>query len=426
MWYVSRFQYPLLADIGQFLRFFGFAIKFLTIAFAFALVIILPVHFKFTGKTGLQPGNGTAEADFFPYAYRLQHGFYDDMELLGKKEETKPDTGYLWMYVAFVYLFTGLAIYLLVQETIKIIGVRQMILGSQSTVTDRTIRLSGIPPELRSEEKIQNFIEELEIGKVDSVMLCRDWGELDELMAKRMRCLRRLEESWTLHLGHRRKPSTSVPIVEPRDQDDEEAGLLSGFDDSQAHVSSYERDRPTTKLRFGFLNLQSRKIDAIDYYEEKLRNLDEKIKEARKKEYKPTPLAFVTMDSTAACQMAIQAILSPTPMQLLAGRAPAPADIVWKNTYLPRGNRMARAWMITIIIGLLTILWTFVLVPLAGLLNEDAIKKVWPGLVSFLEQHPIGKSLVQTGLPTLALSLLTVAVPYIYDCKYETLLFEQY
>jgi len=74
--------------------------------------------------------------------------------------------------------------------------------------------------------------------------------------------------------------------------------------------------------------------------------------------------------------------------------------------------------MITILIGLLTILWTFVLVPLAGLLNEDAIKKVSPRLVEFLEQHPIGKSLVQTGLPTLALSLLTVAVPYMYDCKY--------
>ena len=115
--------------------------------------------------------------------------------------------------------------------------------------------------------------------------------------------------------------------------------------------------------------------------------------------------------------MAIQAILSPEPMQLLASRAPAPANIVWPNTYLPRTSRMARAWMITVIIGLLTILWTFVLVPLAGLLNEDAIKKVSPRLVAFLEQHPIGKSLVQTGLPTLALSLLTVAVPYIYDCE---------
>jgi hypothetical protein len=221
------------------------------------------------------------------------------LEGLAKEEKEKPDKGYLWMYVAFVYLFSGLAIYLLVQETRKIIRVRQGILGSQSTVTDRTIRLSGIPPELRSEEKIKAFIEELGIGKVDSVMLCRDWGELDELMEKRMACLRRLEEAWTKHIGYKRKRSPSLPTIEPRDDDDEASRLLSGFDDSL--VSNYDKDRPTKKIRFGLFNLQSRKVDAIDYYEEKLRKLDERIVEARKKEYPPTPLAFVTMDSTAAC-----------------------------------------------------------------------------------------------------------------------------
>jgi hypothetical protein len=34
-----------------------------------------------------------------------------------------------------------------------------------------------------------------------------------------------------------------------------------------------------------------------------------------------------------------------------------------------------------------------------------------------LQEHPIIKSLVQTGLPTLAFSLLTVAVPYLYECS---------
>ncbi len=261
------------------------------------MVVILPVHYKFAGEWGI-PTNSTEEA-FFPYAYRMQQSFYDDLEAFDEKVKVKPDKEYLWMYVAFVYLFSGLAIYLLVRETTKIIRVRQGILGRQSTITDRTIRLSGIPPELRSEEKIKEFIEDLEIGKVDSVMLCRDWGELDGLMAKRMQCLRRLEEAWTVHLGYRRHKNIALPTTEPRDEDDERSHLL-GYDDS-AHVSSYDKDRPTTKIRFGFLKLQSRSVDAIDYYEEKLRKLDEKIKDARKKEYSPTPLAFVTMDSTAAC-----------------------------------------------------------------------------------------------------------------------------
>ena len=203
------------------------------------------------------------------------------------------------MYLGFVYFFSGVAIYLIVKETKKIIRIRQDYLGSQSTITDRTIRLSGIPKQLRTEEQIKETIENLDIGKVDSVTLCRDWGELDGLIDERMTVLRKLETAWTVHLGYKgsTKHSTSRSSQQENGRD-EEARLLDGDDNDQEHV--YVGDRPTMRIWYGFLNLQSRKIDAIDYYEERLRKLDEKIKSARGKEYKPTPLAFVTLDSTAA------------------------------------------------------------------------------------------------------------------------------
>ncbi len=196
----------------------------------------------------------------------------------------------------------------------------------------------------------------------------------------------------------------------------------------------YSQARPTTRIWYGFLNLESRKIDAIDYYEEKLRKLDDQIKMVRKKEFQPTPLAFVTMDTTASCvsillsfvvltvtdmmqQMAVQAILDPSPMQLLANLAPAPSDIVWQNTYLSRRNRMIRAWSITVVIVVLSLFWSALLVPLAGLLSLDSIRKVAPELADALEGSPISRTLVQTGLPTLLVSLLSVAVPYLYQCK---------
>jgi calcium permeable stress-gated cation channel len=340
--------------------------------------------------------------------------------VMEKEKKLKIDTNYLWMYVAFTYFFTGVALYLLVGQTTKIIRIRQAIMGTQSTVTDRTLRLSGIPPDMRSEERITNFIEELEIGKVDSVMLCKNWRKLDDLMRERQRCLRRLEESWALHLG-RHKKSRRAPTSHRNqsafgDDDgdgNEHAQLLSA--EEQAHVSSYGQERPTHTIWHGFLNLQRRKIDAIDYFEEKLRRLDERIEEARKQEYTPTPLAFVTMESTAACQMAVQAILDPTPGQMIASLAPPAAHVIWQNTYLSRNNRMLRAWSIMLIIGFLTIFWAVLLIPLAGLLSIEAIDKVLPGVADALKAHPIAQSLVQTGLPTLVFSLLSVAVPYLYD-----------
>lgn len=109
--------------------------------------------------------------------------------------------------------------------------------------------------------------------------------------------------------------------------------------------------------------------------------------------------------------------MDPEPMKLLANPAPAPADVIWQNTYVPRSSRMLRAWSITLVIAILTVLWSSLLVPLAGLLNIDNIGKVSQGLEDALYAHKNVKALVQTGLPTLLISLLGVAVPYLYYCK---------
>ena len=118
--------------------------------------------------------------------------------------------------------------------------------------------------------------------------------------------------------------------------------------------------------------------------------------------------------------MAVQATMDPEPMTLLANLAPAPVDVVWRNTYLSRYSRMSRAWSITSVILLLTIFWAFLLVPVAGLLNVESIRTVLPQLADVLDRHPIAKSLINSGLPTLIVSLLNLAVPFLYYCEFLT------
>ena len=274
--------------------------------FFFSLVVILPVHIH-VGNDFLGAGDDSGKNDTESELYATIHRLPTiDLATNSTQNSTFPypgfmsmSTDYLWMYLGFVYFFSGVAVYLIIKETQKIIRIRQDYLGSQSTITDRTIRLSGIPKQLRTEELVKETIENLDIGKVDSVTLCRDWGELDDLLNERMAVLRNLETAWTVYLGHdhSNKSLASRPSQQTNGRD-EEARLLENNDNDQQHI--YGGDRPTTRIWYGFLNLQSRKIDAIDYYEERLRKLDEKIKSAREKEYKPTPLAFVTLDSTAA------------------------------------------------------------------------------------------------------------------------------
>ncbi|KAL5117204.1 hypothetical protein ACEQ8H_004893 [Pleosporales sp. CAS-2024a] len=404
-------------DAYVYLAFFKMAMKFLVVTLFFAVAVIKPVHD--THPEGKKP--------------RLDDGDDDDhlrtrntFAMLTSEYEYATD--YLWMYLVFAYLFTALTMYLIVSETRRIIDIRQEYLGSQTTITDRTIRLSGIPLDLRSENKIKEFIEDLQIGKVESVTLCRNWKELDRTFIERQNILRKLEEAWTVHLGSHRveRSLETLPVVQPtplqsthgghgHDDDDESSHLIQSADRDSDYVVPYGRPRPKTKIRYGRFNLRYKIVDAIDYYEEKLRRIDDEIRMLRKKEFEPTSLAFVSMDSVASAQMAIQAVLDPSPLQLLANTSPAPSDVVWSNTYLSRNQRIVRAWSITVAIGILSVFWTTLLVPIAGALNTCSILEVFPGLEETLRRHDVLESLINTQVPTLALSLLNVAVPFLYD-----------
>ena len=71
--------------------------------------------------------------------------------------------------------------------------------------------------------------------------------------------------------------------------------------------------------------------------------------------------------------------------------------------------------MVTVFITTLSILWFFPVAILASLLSICTIQRVAPSLGESLQRHEITKALVQTGLPTLIVSLLNVLVPYLYD-----------
>ncbi|KAH6612707.1 hypothetical protein C7974DRAFT_369744 [Boeremia exigua] len=405
-------------DAYVYLAFFKMAIKFLLVTLFFALTVIKPVHDTHQEKEGKKPYLGGDGDDTNEQLEMRSATIWSTFGGHGYEYYTD----YLWMYLVFVYLFTALILYLIVSETRRIIDIRQEYLGSQTTITDRTIRLSGIPLDLRSNDEIKQFIEDLGIGRVESVTLCRNWKELDDKITRRQTVLRKLEEAWTVHLGSRRveRSLETLPVIQPLPNetdsgDREDSRLLNNTGGEPHYVTPHARQRPVAKVWYGPLKLRYRTVDAIDYYEEKLRRLDDEIRDLRKKDFEPTPLAFVTMDSVASAQMAIQAVLDPSPLQLLANNSPAPSDVVWPNTYLSRSQRIFRAWTITFFIGVLSIFWTVLLVPIAGALNTCSIGEVFPGLARVLDRHELLQSLVNTQLPTLALTLLNVLVPFLYD-----------
>ena len=79
---------------------------------------------------------------------------------------------------------------------------------------------------------------------------------------------------------------------------------------------------------------------------------------------------------------------------------------------------MFRAWTITTLIAVLTVFWSLILIPVAGLLTLENIGRLSPGLEEALRANQTSRALFQSTLPTLVFTLLSVAVPYLYYCEY--------
>lgn len=231
--------------------------------FVFSIAVLLPIHQAFDDDSFPDLGPPTQ-----PNSSTIYPG---EPLLLPMKDKGKPDDGswnYLWAYLVFTWFFSLLTIYFMNAETFKVVKIRQDYLGTQSTVTDRTFRLTGIPKDLRAEDKIKDLVENLEIGHVRSVNLCRNWAEIDGLMVRRRDVLHKLEEAWSAYRSQESavsRATTNHNTVRDEDGegDQEEHGepgedrlLLPG--DS---LRSLIWERPKIRLRFGFLKMRNRKIE---------------------------------------------------------------------------------------------------------------------------------------------------------------------
>lgn len=406
-------------DAFVFLGFFKTTIKFLTTCFLFAITIINPIRLHYTGKFD-QDEDELAMKVVQVVRRVARRALYDGDD----DENHEPDEykAYLWIYVVFTYLFTVLAAYFMIQQTIKVVRVRQKYLGGQNSITDRTIRLGGIPPELRTEEALKDHVESLGIGSVRAVHLCRNWRSVDELFDQRRKVITKLERAWCQYLGQTwdgdemvsEDGSARLPVSQ-----DSRISLPSLIDERERsgsiNIGPNQRvfSRPTE--RTGFLGLFGPKVDVIDRYSHQLEIIDDKITELRREDdFNATGTAFVTLESVASAQMASQALLDPRPYKLIAETAPAPHDVIWRNLYLTTRQRLVRTYVVTLIISIMSVAMVVPIWYLAPFLQIKAIRKIWPALGRLLDNSPWLMTFVTGILPPLIFTLLNFATPYLY------------
>lgn len=397
-------------DAYVFLRFFRMCVKILLVLSVLGICFMCPVRYWLTGHFDKDlPGN---------------------VALMEDTDEHSELPVYLLFCTIFTYVFTIVVYYFMFAETRHIIRTRQRFLGSQKSLTDRTIMITNVPSQMRDEKSLKAHIEQLDVGKVDSVFLAKDYTVLHSLFRRREGILRHLESLYSQYYGLDVNvlspkfitPSVTLKVTQ-KEQFESSDVLYSpevGASDDVGQIYSvlcntdrHGKTKARLVLRLGFLGLWGSKVDAIHHYSWQLVHIDGEIRRLkRSSSFRPIPYAFVSMKSVTDAQMAAQALFSPNPSQLETCLAPAPFDIAWDNLLLSAKQVFMRKNLIELLCVALSALLIIPIRYITSLLNVQYIKKLWPKFGKYLLDHDTLRTLVTGVLPTYLFTIINTVLPY--------------
>lgn len=378
------------------LAFFKMGIKVFLLLLIVAIFVLSPIRFYFTGN----------------YDKDSKLGFYySGLEAFAFTGSEKPPLDedfpkYLWLYPIFTYLFSIIVYVELFQCTKTIIRTRQKYLASQNSITDRTIKLEGIPEKIvnRNDPSIlKNFIEDLGLGRVVDVKLNYDWTPLENMFARRSRLITQLEKLYSQYfdLNVDLYNQSKLPRVVPVNAQH----LLTNPKSSKARL------KPK-------INALSQELVELDSDIRKIQcKFDHRLSTfpiGEDSEIRPLPSAFITMDSVASAQMAAQTVLDPRVYKLLVTLAPAAKDINWNNLKLSYYEKVFKSYLITFVIILSYSVIFFLVTSLSSLLDLKTITKFWPALGHLIAKSKWLSTFVTGILPPALFSLMNVSFPYLY------------
>jgi hypothetical protein len=189
--------------------------------------------------------------------------------------------------------------------------------SSMRKIELRSIMVYGIPEHLRNEISLGLYFENLNLGKVQNVVICRKWTKLRKAVAKRAFYLEKLEGiyaqtmenvkqsnrlSWLFEFTSSSEDSIDVPLF--RD--------LGSVNDMNEDISTIEimtrlsnvdpKLRP--RHRTGFLGYFGKSVDSAAFYAEKFEYWTKKVHQLRRhyEQSQSSSIAFVTFES---CRSAV-------------------------------------------------------------------------------------------------------------------------
>ncbi|KAL3616858.1 CSC1-like protein erd4 [Castilleja foliolosa] len=171
-----------------------------------------------------------------------------------------------------------------------------------------------------------------------------------------------------------------------------------------------EGTRPTTKT--GFLGLIGKKVDSIEYYDEKIKDTISKLETEQKVTLKDRQQcsAIIFFNNRLTASAAAQSLHDTMVDTWTVLDAPEPRQIIWSNLDKSFYARRLRQYLIYFIVFLTIFFYMIPIGLISALTTLDNLKKLIPFLKPVVDQPAI-KTVLQAYLPQLALILFLALLP---------------
>ncbi|XP_059668690.1 CSC1-like protein ERD4 [Cornus florida] len=171
-----------------------------------------------------------------------------------------------------------------------------------------------------------------------------------------------------------------------------------------------EGTRPTNKI--GFLGLFGKKVDSIEYYNEKINELIPKLEAEQKltlrEKQQASAIVFFTSRSTAAA--ASQSLHARMVDTWTVMDAPESRQLIWTNLHKKFYEREVRQYVVYVIVFLTIVFYMIPIGLISALTTLANLKKLLPFLKSVVDQDAI-KTVLEAYLPQLALIIFLAMLP---------------
>ena len=168
--------------------------------------------------------------------------------------------------------------------------------------------------------------------------------------------------------------------------------------------------RPTTKT--GLLGLVGKKVDSIEHYNEKIKELIPKLEAEQKTTLreKQQACAFAFFTNRVAAASAAQSLHAQMVDTWTVMEAPEPRQIIWSNLKMKYFQRIIQQYVVSFIVALTILFYMIPIGLISALTTLDNLKKLLPFLKPIVDIAAV-KTVLEAYLPQIALIVFLALLP---------------